>query len=96
MLKPRIVKSVGCARCKIYLKTLSKQGYEHLTYDADLKENQKELDSWGINIMPVVQIVDVKDDGTQEKVFQFPPGQFCSRTINAKIKALDKEREKKK
>ena len=46
-------------------------------------------------MMPVVQIVDVKDDGTQEMVFQFAPGQWSSRHIDAKIKALDKEREKK-
>jgi len=96
MLKPRVIKSKDCPRCKIYIKTLSKQGYDYIIYDADLKENTKELDSWGIDMMPVVQVVDVKDDGTQEKVFQFPPGQFSPRIINAKIKALDKEREKKK
>lgn len=96
MLKPRVIKSAGCARCRIYLKTLAKQKYEHLIYDADLKENQKELDEWKINMMPVIQIVDVKDDGTQEKVFQFPPGQFSSRSIDAKIKALNKERKEKK
>lgn len=96
MLKPRIIKSVDCARCRIYLKTLSKQNYEHLIFDADLKENQKQLDEWKINMMPVVQIVDVKEDGTQEKVFQFPPGQFSSRSIDAKIKEITKEQEKKK
>jgi glutaredoxin len=97
MLKPRIIKSSGCPRCKIYLKTLSKQGYDYIIYDADLKENQKELDKWKINMMPVVQIVDIKDkDGETEMVFQFPPGQYSSRHIDAKIKALNKEREKKK
>ena len=96
MLKPRIIKSTSCPRCKLYLKTLTKQGYEHLIYDADLKENEKELDGWKINMMPVVQIVDVKDDGTQEMVFQFLPGQFSPRHIDNKIKALNKEREKKK
>ncbi len=96
MLKPRIIKSAECPRCKIYLKTLGRQGYEHLIYDADLKENEKELDGWKINKMPVVQIVDVKDDGTQEFVFQFSPGQWSSRHIDNKIKALNKEREKKK
>jgi len=96
MLKPRIIKSESCARCKIYLKTLVKQQYEHLIYDADLKENQQELDSWKISMMPVVQIVDVKDDGTQEMVFQFQPGQWAPRYIDNKIKALNHEREKKK
>lgn len=96
MLKPRIIKSAGCPRCKIYLKTLARQEYEHIIYDADLKENQKELDEWKINMMPVVQIVDVKDDGTQKVVFQFAPGQWSARHINTKIKALNKEQEKKK
>jgi len=95
MLKPRIIKSAKCPRCKIYLKTLSLQKYDYLIFDADLKENQKELDQWKINMMPVVQIVDVKDDGTQEKVFQFPPGQFSPRSIESKIKALNVEKNKK-
>lgn len=94
-LKPRIIKSAGCPRCKIYLKTLAKQGYEHLIYDADLPQNQKELDQWKINMMPVVQIVEEKD-GSYDVVHQFPPGQFAPRAINAKIKALEKEREEKK
>lgn len=96
MLKPRIIKASACARCKIYLKTLSKQNYEYIVYDADEKGNQKELDEWKINVMPVVQIVNVKDDGTQQMVFQFAPGQWSPRHINNKIKALNKEREEKK
>ncbi len=96
MLKPRIIKSVNCDRCRIYLKTLNAQNYEHIIYDADLSENTKELDSWKINAMPVVQIVDVKDDGTQEMIYQFSPGEYSPRTINGQIKALNKEREKKK
>lgn len=96
MLKPRVIKSSNCPRCKMYLKTLSKQKYEYLVYDADLPENQKELDTWKINMMPVVQIVDVKDDGTQEMVFQFGSGPFSPRAIDIKIKTLNKEREKKK
>ena len=96
MLKPRIIKSVNCDRCCIYLKQLNAQNYEHLIYDADLPENTKELDSWKINNMPVIQIVDVKENGTQEMIHQFPPGPYCARIINAKIKALNKKREKKK
>lgn len=96
MLKPRIIKSVNCRQCYLYLKALSAQNYEHIIYDADLPENTKELDSWKISSMPVVQIVDVKDDGTQEFIHQFPPGPYSSRIVDAKIKALNKEREKKK
>ena len=95
MLKPRIIKSVNCGHCHIYLKQLATQKYKHLIYDADLPENTKELDSWKINTMPVIQVVDVKDDGTQEMIHQFPPGPFSPRIIDAKIKALNKEREKK-
>ncbi len=96
MLKPRIIKSANCLICKSYLKNLAKQEYEYIVFDADLKENQQELDSWKISKMPVIQIVDVQDDGTQEMVFQFPPGPYASRHINNKIKALNKEQEKKK
>lgn len=91
MLKPRIIKSAGCPRCKIYLKTLAKQNYDCIIYDADLPENQKELDSWKINVMPVVQIVDVKEDGTQEVKHQFPPMPLAPRRIDDKIKQLEKE-----
>lgn len=96
MLKPRIIKSVKCDHCHIYLKQLAAQKYDHLIYDADLPENTKELDDWKINAMPVIQIVDVKENGTQEMIHQFPPGPFSPRIVNAKIKALNKEREKKK
>lgn len=96
MLKPRIIKSINCDRCRIYLKQLAAQKYEHLIYDADLPENTKELDGWKINVMPVIQIVDVKEDGTQETVHQFPPGPYSPRIVDAKIKALNKEREEKK
>lgn len=96
MLQPRVIKTVNCPNCRLYLKALAKQGYEHLIYDADLKKNMKELDSWKINVMPVVQIVDVKDDGTQEMIYQFPPGSYSPRIIEGKIKALNKERGEKK
>jgi len=92
MLKPRIIKNKSCPRCRIYLKTLARQKYDHLIFDADLEENQKELDEWRINTMPVVQIVDVKDDGTQKMVFQFPPAPISPRQIDTQIKILNKQR----
>lgn len=88
MLKPRIIKQEDCPRCRLYLKMLDKQKYDYLIYDADLEQNQKQLDEWKISMMPVVQIVDIKD-GSQEVVFQFPVGQFSPRAINAKIKELE-------
>jgi len=91
MLRPRVIKSVGCFKCKNYLKQLQLQKYEFLIYDADLPENQEQLDTWKIDAMPVVQIIDDEDDN--KVVHQFPPGRYSPRVINAKIK--EKEGEKK-
>ena len=95
MLKPRIIKKEGCFKCKNYIKALNKQGYEFLIFDADLKENQKQLDEWKIDAMPIVQIVDVKEDGTEIKVYQYPPGRWATRQIDDKIKALSSKGDKK-
>ena len=61
-------------------------------YDADAEENQDDLDTWKIVKLPVVQIVDVKEDGTQEWIFQFAPGKLSTRSIDTKIKQLAKGR----
>ena len=92
MLKPRIIKKEDCLSCKLYFKALNKINFEYLIYDADLPENQEELDEWKIGSTPIVQIVDVKEDGSQEFVHQFPPGAFSVRSINAQIKKLEGER----
>lgn len=87
MLKARVIKSEGCHICKSYLKILSKQGYDYLIYDADVKENQKELDGWKITQMPVVQIV----DELGKVCYQYPAGRHSTRLIDEKIKQLSKE-----
>ena len=94
MFKARIIKSEGCFKCKNYLKSLNKQGYDFIIYDADLKENQPQLDLWKINAMPVVQIVKIKEDNNIEMVFQFPPGSLSTRLIETKITELKKKNEK--
>ncbi|MHA2279375.1 MAG: hypothetical protein ACXAC5_00580 [Promethearchaeota archaeon] len=92
MLKVRVIKSEGCFRCKNYLKQLKLQNFDHLIYDADLKENQEELNKWKVDMMPVVQIVD--DEAEFKVVHQFPPGRWSTRSINAKVKALAKQEKK--
>ena len=72
------------------MKSLNKQGYDFLIYDADLKENQPQLDLWKINAMPVVQIVK-EENGNTEMVFQFPPGSLSTRLIETKIAELKKK-----
>lgn len=90
-MKPRIIKSAGCFKCKMYLKQLKAQKFEHLIFDADLPENQDQLDKWKINAMPVVQIVDEEDN--LKVIYQFAPGRYSPRVISAKVK--EKEGEKK-
>ncbi len=90
MLKVRVIKSVGCFKCKNYLKQLRKQNYDFIIYDADDDKNQKELDAWKINAMPVVQIVDDEDDF--KVVHQFTPGGWSTRSIDTQIKVLAKKK----
>jgi hypothetical protein len=92
MLKARVIKSAGCFRCKSYLKELKARQFDHLIYDADLQENQEQLDKWKVNMMPVIQIVD--DEAEFKVVHQFPPGRWSIKSINAKINALAKKKEK--
>lgn len=94
MFQVRVIKSEGCFKCKNYLKILTAQKYSFVIYDADLPENQKQLDDWKIDAMPVVQIIDQKNDGTTEIVFQFAPGRWSTRSIDAKISELKKEKSK--
>ena len=92
MLKPRIVKSIHCKDCRHYLKVLDEQNFDYLIYDADDEANLKQLDEWKISFMPVVQIVDVKSDGSEEFVSQLPPGQWSVRAIDGRIKKAERER----
>ncbi len=69
------------------------QKYDFEVYDGDLAENQKELDEWGISAFPVIQIIDIKTDGSREKIFQFPyrAGGWAPRLIDGKIRELNRK-----
>jgi len=86
-IKTRIIKSNKCFFCKKYLKTLSQQNYDFTIYDADDSANQKQLDEWKVSDMPVVQLV--SEDGSV--LWQFPPGQLSTRSIEAKKSQLIKK-----
>lgn len=75
----------GClsGRSLHYIEQLKSQDYDFQVYDADLPENQKRLDEWGIQICPVVQIVE-----GNKVLYQFPEGQFSIRVIESKKKQL--------
>lgn len=83
----RVISSEKCPNCQAYKNTLSKRKFEHVIYDADDDNNQDQLDSWGINEMPVVQIVQNKDNKDIIK-FQFGPGSPSPRAINIKIEQI--------
>jgi arsenate reductase-like glutaredoxin family protein len=85
-MKVRIIKTKKCLICESYLPRLNKQGFEYTVYDADNPANEKELDEWKIEKMPVIQLVD--DDGAVK--YQFPPGTFSPRAINHRISQLSK------
>lgn len=94
MLTTRIVTRDGCPICKFYIKTLSKQKYQFEQYDADVKENQKQLDGWRITDMPVVQIIEHQSIGDPLVVHQFLPGGVSSRAIEFLKTKIMKQREK--
>ena len=57
-MKIRIIKSADCENCTAYLKKLEKYGFkEYDIYDADDPKNQKQLDEWNIEDMPIIQTI---------------------------------------
>ena len=85
----RVISSESCPNCQAYKKTLTKRQFEYTLYDADCDENQNQLDKWGIHEMPVVQIVQRKDNKDIVK-FQFGPGSPSPRAINIKLEQMRK------
>lgn len=83
----RIITKESCPKCKSYLQRLDAQGFQYFKYDADADANQKQLDEWKVDEIPVVQVL----SADQTKVLhQFAPGTFSPRAINYKIKELEK------
>lgn len=76
--------SVECEVCEKYKKRLSAQNFSYETYDADVPENQAQLDIWGVDDLPVVQII--SDVG--EVLHQFPWGTFSPAAIHAQMSLL--------
>ena len=89
MYKIRLISSESCKICSYYKKVLARYNVSYELYDADNKDNQKELDSWRISQMPVIQIIN-----DNKVVYQFPPGQPAPRQMDLKIKMLEKEEKK--
>ena len=73
-MKIRIIKSSDCEKCKSYFNKLDKFGFtEYDIYDADEPKNQKQLDEWNIEEMPVIQVY---DPSTDKVYYTFP---YCER-----------------
>ncbi len=90
MLITRIIKTRECSICDLWLPRLDKQDFQYEIYDADAPENQKELDDWGIDDLPVIQIVQRTDESDVVK-FQFPPGTYSVRAINHKTTQIESQ-----
>lgn len=74
----RIIKSNDCTNCQSYLPRLDKQGYTYEVYDGDAPENQDELDKWGVDEFPVIQLISRDDDGDVQIEYQWAPGKMIS------------------
>lgn len=83
----RIISKDTCVKCKSYLARLDAQGFQYSKYDADAEENQKQLDEWNVDEVPVVHIL--ADDG--KILHPFPPGSFSVRAINHQIDRLKRQ-----
>jgi arsenate reductase-like glutaredoxin family protein len=84
MLGLRIIKSKDCLVCKNYLPRLDKSGIVYELYDADDPANQKQLDEWKIDDLPVVQIVN--SNGSIK--YQFPHGAYSPTVLRYKMEEL--------
>lgn len=86
-MKVRIIKSENCSTCKFYIKRLNDAKFTFESYDGDEPANSKQLDDWGIEDYPVVQIVQ------DEKIlYQFPSQMTPSPdAINKKIKQISQK-----
>jgi len=82
-----IISEDGClaGRNFHYIEQLENQNYDFEVYDADAPENSDQLDAWGVESTPVVQII--SEDG--DVLFQFSEGMRSIRSIEAKKKVLN-------
>jgi len=91
MLIVRIIKTQECSICEMWLPRLDQQGFLYETFDADALGNQKQLDEWKIDDLPVVQIVNRANDDTETVKYQFAPGSWSVRAIKHKMSQVENE-----
>lgn len=90
MIHARVIKSNNCARCQAYTNRLDALKFPYLVYNVDnvTSEQQKELDTWRITDMPIVQLVD--DTGKVVEQMPFVEQGWSPRAIKHKIQELSK------
>ena len=88
LLKTRIIGSRDCPKCAIMKSICEKYKISYEMYDADVQENQKQLDEWNIEEMPVIQII----DEFGKKLHQFMPGIVSINGINIMMDKINKHK----
>lgn len=90
----RLVSSKSCKVCEGYRQRLNDAKYSYEVFDADDNANSAQLDAWLITKFPVVQIVEIMDNGTRVVKSQWPQGQDPPvRWIDFKIKQLEEKQQ---
>ena len=81
----RMISSNTCPKCKHFHKSLTYYKIGFTVYDADDPKNEKQLDKWNIDDMPVMQIIDTRKSLGEDVVFQFGVGEVGIRSLKFKI-----------
>lgn len=93
MFKMRLVSSDHCQICMAYRAQLDAMKYDYEVFNADDKTNGSQLDAWLITKFPVVQIVEILDNGNRVVRSQWPQGQTVGvRFIDFKRKQLEEKK----
>jgi len=85
----RVIGSDNCVRCRAYMSALEKQKIQFVFMDANDKEHRDEFNQWSVHELPVVQIVEKKDDKHSLR-FQFQPGPVSSRVVKYRMSEIIK------
>lgn len=85
-VKVRIIGSKDCPKCDLTKRNFEKDGLEYEWYDADLDDNQEQLDGWRITNLPVIQLYNENNI-----LLQFPPGPFTPKTVRGRIIAIEEK-----
>ena len=91
----RLVGQSSCKICLSYRQQLDTMKYSYEVFDGDDPSNVPQLDAWLITKFPVVQIVEIMEDGSRVVRTQWPQGQAVgTRFIDFKIKQLEEKKKK--